>query len=128
MLGHHVQVCRSFWERRHEPNVHRFHYGDLGADLAGEMTRLAEALGVEPPTAELVDAARFDQMKARADQLAPNTDTQLWHSNDQFFDKGRAGEWRNIVDDDAMPRYDAALDALEVDDDLRHWLHAGSLG
>ncbi|MGK2948369.1 MAG: sulfotransferase domain-containing protein [Acidimicrobiales bacterium] len=128
MLAHHIGVCRSFWERRHEPNVHLFHYGDLQADLAGEMTRLAGALGLEPPTAELVAAARFDQMKARADELAPNTDTGLWHSNQQFFDKGRSGEWQEVVDDADLPRYDAAVRAQADDDELIHWLHHGSRG
>ena len=128
MLGHHVDVCRSFWERRHEPNVHLFHYSDLQADLAGEMHRLAAALGVEPPTADLVEAARFDQMKARADELAPNTDTGVWHSNQQFFDKGRAGEWRSLVDEAELPRYDAALRAHVDDDELIRWLHHGWRG
>lgn len=128
MLDHLVQVCRSFWDRRQEPNVHLFHYRDLQRDLAGQMARLAEALGVEPPTDELVDAARFEQMKARADDLAPNVDTGLWHSNGQFFEKARAGEWRNLIDESELPRYEAALDAAGVDDDIRHWLHEGSLG
>lgn len=127
MLGHLVQVCRSFWDRRHEPNVHLFHYGDLQRDLGREMARLAGALGVEPPTDELVEAARFEQMKARADQLAPNTDTQLWHSNQQFFQKARAGEWRSLIDEADLPRYEAALDAFVVEDELRRWLHDGSL-
>jgi hypothetical protein len=128
MLGHLVQVCRSFWERRHEPNVHLFHYRDLQSDLPGQMARLAAVLGVEPPTPELVEAARFEQMKARADELAPNTDTGLWHSNEQFFEKARAGEWRTVIDDAELPRYEAALRAMGVDDELRHWLHEGSLG
>jgi aryl sulfotransferase len=126
MMGLHVQLCRSFWERRHEPNVHLFHYRDLQTDLAGEMTRLAAALGVDPPTDDLVDAARFERMKARADHLVPNSDTKLWHSNQGFFEKARAGEWRTVVGEAAMPRYEAALRTLTDDDDLIRWLHEGS--
>ncbi len=121
-----VHHSRTFWDRRDEPNVHLFHYGDLRRDLAGQMARLAEALGVEPPTDELVDAARFENMKARADQLVPNADTPFWVSNDRFFDKARAGDWRELIGDDGLPRYEAAVhEATGGDTALAAWLHDG---
>lgn len=127
MLAIHTYLSQTFWEVRDEPNVHLFHYGDLTRDLPGQMARLAEALGVDPPTEELVDAARFEQMKARADDLAPNSDVKLWHDNSRFFEKGRSGDWRALVGDDAMPRYEAALGALSSDPALTTWLHDGWL-
>ena len=127
-LGGLVQHSRSFWDVRDAPNVHLFHYGDLRADLAGQMTRLAEALGVEAPTDELVDAARFENMKARSDELVPNSDTPFWQSNQQFFDKARSGDWRALIGDDGLPRYEAALRATTDDEELVAWLHAGWLG
>jgi aryl sulfotransferase len=123
-----VEQGRSFWEARDRPNVHLFHYADLRGDLRGEMTRLADALGVEPPTDELVEAAGFDQMKSRADELVPNSDTQLWHSNTQFFDRARDGEWQAVLGEDDMPRYEKAIAALDLDRDLVAWLHAGWRG
>lgn len=123
-MTHHVE---TFWARRDEPNVHLFHYGDLRRDLSGQMTRLARALGVDPPTDELVAAATFQAMKARADDLAPNVDTALWHENAQFFDKARLGGWRELLDDEGEQRYEKRIAEL-VPQDLATWLHEGWLG
>jgi hypothetical protein len=120
-----AQHAATFWVRRDEPNVHLFHYGDLRADLRGEMARLADALGVDPPDDTLVEAATFEAMKARADDLAPNTDTPFWRSTQQFFDRARSGDWRAfITDDDSERRYEKAV-AARVAQDLADWLHGG---
>lgn len=123
-----VHLCAGFWAARERPNVHLFHYSDLRADLAGEMARLAGALGVEPPTPELVEAARFERMKQRADVLVPNSDVQLWRANTQFFDRARSGDWRRLIGDEGLPRYEAALRSLTADTELAAWLHSGWRG
>ncbi|MGH9275224.1 MAG: sulfotransferase domain-containing protein [Acidimicrobiales bacterium] len=124
-----VHHSRTFWEVRQAPNVHLFHYGDLRADLAGQMARLADALGVEPPTDELVEAARFATMKARSDELIPNSDTPFWHSSHDFFDKARSGDGQALIGEEELPRYEAALRAVTHDDEeLIAWLHGGWLG
>lgn len=122
-----VHHSRTFWSVRHEPNVHLFHYGDQRAGLAGEMARLADALGVDPPTDELVEAARFERMKARADDLVPNSDTPFWQSNERFFDKARSGDWRALVGEESLPRYVAALREATDDESLIDWLHGGPI-
>lgn len=121
-----VHHCRTFWEARERANVHLFHYAHQRADLMAEMTRLAAALGLEPPTPELVDAAQFESMKARSDELVPNSDVALWQSNEQFFHKARSGDWRALIDPADLPRYDAALRASTTDESLITWLHEGS--
>lgn len=122
-----AQHAATFWARRDEPNVHLFHYGDLRRDLAGQLTRLAELLGEDPPDEWLVAAATFEAMKARADELTPNTDTPFWRSTERFFDRGRPGEWRRfLTDDTAERRYEKAL-AARVPQDLADWLHHGWL-
>jgi aryl sulfotransferase len=123
-LVHHSQ---TFWDVRDEPNVHLFHYAEQRADLPGQMARLAEALAVEPPTEELVEAARFERMKARSHELVPNSDTPFWQSSDQFFDKARTGDWRALVGDDGLRRYEAAVRAATPDEDLLTWLHQGPI-
>jgi hypothetical protein len=124
-LVHHSQ---TFWETRHRPNVHLFHYGDQRADLAGQMARLAEVLGVATPTDELVEAAGFERMKARADELVPNADTPFWVDNRRFFDRARAGEWEALLTGDGCARYEAAVAAATDDEQLVTWLHSGWLG
>jgi aryl sulfotransferase len=124
MLLHH---SATFWEARQQPNVHLFRYGDQRADLTTEMTRLAAALGVDPPTPDLVDAARFEAMKARSDELVPNSDTSFWRDSGQFFAKARSGDWQHLLDDAGVARYVALVRATMGDDDLVTWLHGGPL-
>lgn len=124
-LVHHVD---TFWDARQAPNVHLFHYGDLRVDLAGQMVRLADALGVDHAGPDLVEAATFEQMRARADELAPNMDRSFWHDPVRFFDKARAGEWREFAaDDESRRRYEHAVGALATPE-LAGWLHSGWLG
>jgi hypothetical protein len=122
-----VHHSATFWAAQDRPNVHLFHYGDQRADLTTEMTRLADALGVDPPTAALVDAAQFETMKTRSSELMPNSDISLFHDSRQFFDKARAGEWRELMAEGGAARYDAAVRRASDDDDLLTWLHAGPL-
>lgn len=121
-LGRLARHITTFWGARHEPNVHLFHYADLQVDLAGEMARLSEVLGVEPPTDEMVEAATFSQMKCRADRLVPNADTPFWHDNSQFFDRARSGAWRDLLDDAVLERYHAAV-AEVLPADALDWVH-----
>ena len=122
-----VEHVTTFWQARESPGVALFHYRDLRADLAGEMARLASVLGVDPPTDELVEAATFESMKGRADQLVPNADIALWHDNSRFFDRARAGDWRELFGDDGEQRYERRINAL-ASPDLVAWLHEGWLG
>jgi aryl sulfotransferase len=122
-----VHHAATFWERRDDPNVALFHYHDLRTDLAGQMRRLADVLGVEPPTDELVEAATFESMKSHADELVPNSDTPFWLDNGRFFDKARSGGWRDMLDDEGQQRYDRAVAAVAAPD-LADWLHGGWLG
>jgi aryl sulfotransferase len=124
-LSEMVGMSLSFWAARDRPNVHLFHYADLQADLGGQMTRLAGILGVDPPTDELVAAAGFAAMKARADELVPNSDTALWKDTSRFFEKGVSGRWRDVIQEAELSRYDAALAALIDDADFVQWLHHG---
>ena len=69
------------WERRSEPNMLLVHYGDLEQDLEGEMQRIARRLVIEVDDAawpELVEAASFEWMSARAQMLLPDPSGVLW--------------------------------------------------
>jgi len=124
---HHFQ---TFWDQRGDANVALFHYGDLSADLTGQLRRLADVLAIEVSDEridELAAAATFDRMKERAPDLAPNTDQGWWHSTEGFFHRGTSGQWRHLLDDEGQARYDARVAEL-VPPDLAAWAHHGWLG
>lgn len=114
------------WARRHEPNVVLVHYDDLLGDLEGEMRRLAERLGVavpEPAWPDLVAAAGFEAMRARADVLAPDTAGVL-KDRTRFFLRGGSGAGREVLTVAESARYEERAAALGSVD-LRAWLHRG---
>ena len=112
------------WRRRSEPNVVLVHYGDLTADLEGQMRRLARRLGLsvpEPRWPALVAAAGFSAMRERAQHLAPDPVGVLKDSS-AFFRRGRSGAGRELLTDDQLSRYRARAAQLGSAD-LLAWLH-----
>ncbi|GAB7052276.1 sulfotransferase domain-containing protein [Catenuloplanes indicus] len=92
-LQHLMWHLSDAWRRRDEPNVALLHYADLSADLPGVMRALAAQLGVTIPDGawpELVEAASFDRMRARAEELVPRV--VPFRSRAAFFRSGRSGE------------------------------------
>ncbi|HWG74649.1 MAG TPA: sulfotransferase domain-containing protein [Acidimicrobiales bacterium] len=120
---HHLQ---SFWEARYRPNVVLLHYADLKDDLAAQMRRLADRLSISIPDAKwpaLVEAATFERMRARADELVPNASRHVFKDNRRFFASGTVGQWRAVLVDDAdLARYHARVAEL-VAPDLAAWVH-----
>lgn len=114
---------RQAWEARNRDDVLLVHYADLRADLAGEMRRVAAFLGIDVDETDwpaLVEAAGFDAMRARADDLAPGTPSGIWKDNRQFFAEARLGGWRSLPAE-VLARYDQRAREL-LPDDLRRWV------
>ena len=61
----------------------------------------------EPSVITYHNAPPFEQMKARADVLAPDTTHKIWQDNARFFDKARSGGWRDITAEDRSPGPDS---------------------
>ena len=120
---HHLGVA---WGRRHEPNVALFHYADLVNDLPGELRRLATALGLTLPAeriGQLAQQASFEQMRGRADELAPHAEHGHWLDNARFFDQGPERRWQNALSAADLDRYQQRLAVLGLDPELSAWLH-----
>ena len=112
------------WARRHEANVVLVHYEDLEHDLAGTMRLLADRLGFDVPADRwpaLVEAAGFDAMRRRADELAPDRRGALL-DRQRFFRRGRSGAGREVLGDDGVRAYEERASAL-APPDLLAWLH-----
>jgi hypothetical protein len=121
---HHYDLALAALDR---PNVVVLHYSDLKRDLEGEMRRLAGRLGIavdEKLWPTLVDAASFERMRSRADEVAPNTTERLWKDNRNFFHSGSSGGWREFVDEEGLKRYDARVAEL-TSPRVARWAHQG---
>jgi len=115
------------WQRRHDAGVGLLHYADLSSDLGSEMRRLADRLGITVPEhmwPALVDAAGFQRMRARADDLVPDERHEIFKRRDSFFRAGSSGQWHAWLTDDDAREYDRRVAELMAPD-LAYWLHRG---
>jgi aryl sulfotransferase len=125
MTLHHLN---TYWQVRDKSNVILLHYRELLADLDGQMRALARKLAIAVPEndwPELVSAATLEQMRARADALAPNVELGIWRDNARFFHRGGSGNWRDFLDEADMARYHRRVAEL-AGPDLAAWVHNDS--
>lgn len=105
------------------------HYADLAEDLEAEMRRLCVRLDITVPEETwpcLVEAARFDAMRERADDLVPDERQGIIKDTSRFFRSGTSGQWRPWLTDADAVEYERRLAALMAPD-LAGWLHRGPL-
>jgi hypothetical protein len=112
------------WRRRNEPNVMLVHYDDLCADLDSQMRQIAARLGIEIPIdtwPQLVEAATFEHMRSRAQQLVPNP-AGILKDNGAFFRRGTSGAGRELLTAEELARYHTRAAQL-ASPQLLAWLH-----
>jgi aryl sulfotransferase len=100
------------------------HYDDLLADLAAEMRRVADRLGIEVPEAvwpSLVEAATFDRMRSRSAELVPNR-LGVLKDPAAFFRRGTSGAGRDLLRPAELAAYEERVASL-APPDLVAWLH-----
>jgi hypothetical protein len=103
-----VHHLRTFWEARGRSNVVLLHYSDLKSNLEEQMRQLALRLALKVPEElwpELVQAATFEQMRKHADEIVPQASEGIWRDNARFFNKSTIGQWRDLLDDADLRRY-----------------------
>jgi hypothetical protein len=118
------------WERRNEPAVILVHHADLSRDLAGQMRRLADQLGIEVPRTRwpaLVEAATFASMRAKAQHLAPDERLGLFNNNSAFFRSGKPGQWSEVLNGADLAAYDRLIRSL-ASPDFVDWVEDGTQG
>jgi hypothetical protein len=124
-----LHLLNIAWQRRHQPNVIFFHYADLRADLAGELIRLADVLGITcgPERArELAAEASLSRMRERGAEVAPSGSRGHWKDVRAFFRSGGTGEWSSRVSATDLAAYERRVADL-VCPDLATWVHGGRL-
>jgi aryl sulfotransferase len=74
-----------------------------------------------------VRAACFDDMRRRADEVAPEVpNAAIWQDNRRFFHRGTSGQWRRLLDDTDVARYFRRVGELAAPD-LAAWVHHGAV-
>ena len=129
-VGADVPFCdyeRTYWDRRRAPWLLLVHFADLKADLLGEMRRIAEFLGVETPEGflpELADAASFEFMKSRGDEMMPQLQIAFDRGAERFINQGTNGRWKDFLTPADLARYDALV-RRKFSPAMRAWVEHG---
>ncbi|MEO8392634.1 MAG: sulfotransferase domain-containing protein [Chloroflexota bacterium] len=123
---HHIQ---TWWDYRHLPNILMVHYNDLLNDLPGEIQRVAEFLDISlshDMRTAITDLVRFDSMKQNAEKFVAGAEHSFKGGPQTFINKGTNGRWRDVLTEDDLKLYDAAV-ASELTPDCAQWLEHGRL-
>lgn len=122
-----LELELSFWNERARPNVLLVHYNDLKSDLASEIGRIAEFLGIELPdrlVADIVEAAGFSSMKRDGAKMLGEVQHAFKGGADTFIHKGTNARWRGVLTDADLADYREVI-AAQVPSDLAEWLEHG---
>jgi len=125
-LADYSEQARTYWQARHAPNVHLFHYADMWNDLDAEMRQVAQALDVdinETRLSEFVAAASLQSMRSRAADTAPMAHLGVWREPDQFFKSGGTREWGSLLGPDDLAHFDRRL--TDLAGDAAGWIVGG---
>lgn len=118
---------RSYWRERARENLLLVHYNDLKADLDGEMRRISAFLDIPVDEAiwrSLVDAARFETMKAQGAQLMPGIENAFRAGHESFLYRGSNERWREVLTDEDLAAYERAA-REHLPPGLYAWLQSG---
>ncbi len=103
----HLEHLASFWARRHDPRLYFVHYNDLKANLAGEMRRLADWLGIAVPEAKwpaVAGRCTFEAMRERGSEIGP-FELAFEGGAKGFLFKGTNGRWREVLTPHELKAY-----------------------
>ncbi len=129
-LAHIIQHYKAATALADRPNVALFHYADMTRNLPGTFAEVAALLDIKHPDTvmdQLVQTARFDNMRAHAGRYAPGAGTGFMKSDTAFFDSGTSGKWIGELTNKELNAYDALMDTYLTPQE-RAWLEYGAAG
>ena len=125
-LGH----TQTWWDFKHLENILFVHYNDLLADLPGEISRIAQFIGIERQDSEInaiAEQLTFDNMKRNADKILPGIEEAFTGGGKTFINKGTNGRWKGVLTAEELTQYDNAV-KRELSPECANWLEKGNLG
>lgn len=120
-------IMSSWWELKDQPNILLLHYKNLKDDLAGQITRIAKFLSIDPASLrmkEITEHCSFEYMKGRADKMAPFGGEHM-SSAKAFFHKGPKRDFRTELTTEQIERFDRKA-AEKLGAECAAWLENGS--
>ena len=120
---------QTWWQARHYPNVLLVHYNDLKLDLATEMQRIANFLGIAVAPElwpQFIEAAGFDAMRREGDVLMGDSAKMFKGGSKGFFFRGSNERWRGKVSDEDLALYNDKLDTM-LSVDCAQWITQGRM-
>ncbi|MEO9826222.1 MAG: sulfotransferase domain-containing protein [Paracoccaceae bacterium] len=126
-LAHILRHYKTASALAQRPNVTLFHYADMTRDLAGTFAKVAALLNITHASSvmdQLVQAAKFDNMRANATRFTPSGG-KGFKSDKDFFHSGTSGKWVGNLTDQELNAYDAMMDA-HLTQSERNWLEYGA--
>jgi len=119
----------SWWRYRNLENILYVHFNDLLSDPMGEIRRVAEFLDIrvsDLQLAKIVDAVTFTKMKNEGEMYAPNGGKFLKNGANSFFHRGTSGQWKGVLSDSDLSKYELLARSL-LSGDCRRWLEYGGV-
>jgi len=123
----HHHHAMSYWRWRDLPNILFVHYDDLLTNLPGEISRVADFLGIaasDEAIASYAEAATFASMKAAGSTLLPYTNAAFSGGSATFFNRGTSSRWRSEMTADEVALYEQNA-AVAMTPELKAWLEGG---
>jgi aryl sulfotransferase len=121
---------RSWWAIRELPNLLLVHFGELKADLPGQIRRIAAFLDIpidEQRFPTILEHCGFEYMKAHATRSVPLGGACWDGGAATFIHQGTNGRWRDVLTDADCRRYEAAA-RRELGESCARWLATGARG
>lgn len=118
---------RSWWAIRNLPNVYMLHFADLKRDMEGEISKIAEFLGIKVDESKwpaILRHCSFDYMKANATPSVP-LGGAFWDGGaETFVYKGLNGRWQGMLSAEECAAYEARA-LKELGPGCAAWLKGG---
>lgn len=121
-----LDIMKSWWELRNEPNVLLLHYAELKKDLPGQIARLAEFFSIDSASLRMdaiVEHSSFDYMSGKAEKMAPFGGGHM-SSAKAFFHKGPKRDFRTELTPEQIERFDRVA-TEKLGGECAHWLETG---
>ncbi|MFP6697265.1 MAG: sulfotransferase domain-containing protein [Alphaproteobacteria bacterium] len=123
-----INHFQSYKRFKHLANIQMFHYSDMKSDLPAAISDLARFLAIHVTPDDIAQMSRiadFQNMRDNAAQFTPHADDGLYKSDENFFNKGVGGQWREVLNAEDLALYDERMSVQLPKEDIA-WLHHGA--